>query len=173
MSGIVNVETSIERVGAAGYPALLIEHGILARADLSVAEQHAARDHVDLAEAVLGLGTAQENDVYRLLARAAGVEFVALAGRAPSELAIRLVPERLARRHMVVPLSVDNRMLRYATSRPFSDEAERDLGFASGRRTSLVVATRSEILAGLAAAYPKLRDVDVLAARLRAEQPVV
>ncbi|HYM24766.1 MAG TPA: ATPase, T2SS/T4P/T4SS family [Vicinamibacterales bacterium] len=169
----MNVETSFDRVGAAGYPGLLIENGILAKADLAVAEQHATRDHVDLAEAIVGLGTVQEHDIYRLLARAAGVEFVALAGRTPSELAIRLVPERLARRHMVVPLSVDNRTLLYATSRPFSDEAERDLGFASGRRISVVVATRTEILAGLAAAYPKLRDVDVLAARLRAERPAV
>ena len=34
-----------------------------------------------------------------------------------SELAVRLVPERLARRHLVVPIAVDNRVLTYATCR--------------------------------------------------------
>ena len=58
-----------------------------------------------------------------------------------SELAVRLVPERLARRHLVVPMAVDNRVLTYATCRPFNSETDNDLGFASGRRTTAVVAT--------------------------------
>ena len=43
-------------------------------------------------------------------------------------------PMKLARRHLVVPLLVDNRTLTYAPAARFSAEAETDLGFASGRR---------------------------------------
>ena len=50
--------------------------------------------------------------------------------------AVSLVPERLARLHLVVPISVDNRVLTYATFRPLTSEADHDLGFASGRRTT-------------------------------------
>ena len=35
-----------------------------------------------------------------------------------SELAVRLVPEKVARRHEVVPIAVDNRVLTYATCAP-------------------------------------------------------
>jgi CheY-like chemotaxis protein len=84
-----------------------------------------------------------------------------------SELAVQLVPERLARRHFVVPLAVDNRVLTYARCGPFSAEADSDLAFASGRRTAAVVATRSAVVVALDQCYPKLSDLDVLAQRLR------
>jgi CheY-like chemotaxis protein len=85
----------------------------------------------------------------------------------------RLVPERIARRYFVVPLRVDNRTLTYATSQPFNAEAERDVAFACGRRTRIVAATRSAVLNALDRCYPKLRELDVLATRLRSEHPVV
>jgi CheY-like chemotaxis protein len=84
-----------------------------------------------------------------------------------SELAIRLVPERLARQHLVVPIAVDNRVLTYAMCGPFSSDADRDLGFASGRRTTAVVATRSAVVTALDRCYPKLSDLEALAERLR------
>jgi type II secretory ATPase GspE/PulE/Tfp pilus assembly ATPase PilB-like protein/ActR/RegA family two-component response regulator len=138
-----------------------------------VAEQHAARERTDLVETLVALGLAAEADVYSLLARASGAAFVSLEDRTVSELAIRLVPERLARRHLVVPLAVDNRSLTYATSRPFNDEGARDLAFASGRRTITLVSTRSAVLDALDRRYPKMRELDILAARIRAERPAV
>jgi CheY-like chemotaxis protein len=85
-----------------------------------------------------------------------------------SELAVRLVPEKVARRHEVVPIGVDNRVLTYATCAPYSPEADRDLGFASGRRTTAVAATRPAVIKGLEQCYPKLSDIDALGRWLRA-----
>jgi CheY-like chemotaxis protein len=154
-------------VGLAGFPAVLIDRGLITRKDLSVAEPHAVREDLDLAEALVALGLASETDCYAALAAAAGAEVVALDTVTASELAVQLVPERLARRHFIVPLTVDNRTLTYATCRPFNAEAERDLGFASGRRTTLMVAKRSAVVNALDRYYPKLRYLDVLAERLR------
>jgi two-component system cell cycle response regulator DivK len=84
-----------------------------------------------------------------------------------SELAVRLVPEKVARRHEVVPIAVDNRVLTYATCAPYSSEADRDLGFASGRRTTPVPATRPAVIKGLDQYYPKVSDLDALGRRLR------
>jgi type II secretory ATPase GspE/PulE/Tfp pilus assembly ATPase PilB-like protein/ActR/RegA family two-component response regulator len=138
-----------------------------------VAEPHAAQHQMELADAVVALGLAAETDSYAALAEAAGTDLITLDDVVSSELAVRLVPERLARRHLVVPLQVDNRTLTYATCRPFDAEAERDLAFASGRRTALVVATRSAVLGTLDHCYPKLQELDVLARRLSTERPVV
>jgi len=86
-----------------------------------------------------------------------------------SELAVRLVPERLARRHLVVPIRLDNRTLTYGTFQPFDGEAERDLSFAAGRQAVSVFATRASVLASLERLYPKLQELERIAGRLRAE----
>jgi type IV pilus assembly protein PilB len=160
-------------VGLNGFPALLVDDGLVNRSDLLIARQHADRERMELAEAVVALGLVGEGDSYRRLAAAANVDFVSLTDVQPSELAIRLVPERLARRHQAIPLTVDNRTLTCATTRPFDPELERDLSFASGRRIAVVVATRSAILECLDHCYPKLGDLDRLAARLSTERPQV
>jgi type IV pilus assembly protein PilB len=160
-------------VGRSGFPALLIEDALISRHDLSLAEQHAHREQMELADAIIALGLVSEADSYARLAAASGLELVDLEGVVSSELAARLVPERIARRYLVVPLQVDNRTLTYATSQPFNAEAERDVAFASGRRTRVVLATRASVLDALDRAYPKLRELDVLAERLRSERSVV
>lgn len=85
----------------------------------------------------------------------------------PSELAVRLVPEKVARRHQVVPIAVDNRVLTYATCAPYSPEADRDLGFASGRRTAAVEATRAAVMKALDECYPKRSELEVFGQWLR------
>ena len=126
-----------------------------------------------LVDAVVALGLVPEEASYACLARTGGFEMRSLEHAAPSELAVRLVPERIARKYCVVPLHVDNRTLLYATSQPFNAEAEGDVAFACGRRTRMVVATRSAVLSALDRCYPKLRELDVLANRLRSELAVV
>jgi type IV pilus assembly protein PilB len=157
----------------ASLPASLVDRGVLSRNDLLIAERQAERQGIPLAEAIVALGLASEHDTYAVLARAAGGDLVDLTAIPSSELAVRLVPERLARQLLVVPLQVDNRTLTYATCRPFDADAERDLAFASGRRTRAVVATRTAVLDRLDLCYPKLRELDVLADRLRSERPAV
>jgi type IV pilus assembly protein PilB len=158
--------------GRAGFPALLLDRGLISRSDLATAQQQADREQIELSEALVALGLVPEVTCYALLAEATGLELVDLSAGS-SELAVRLVPERLARRYTVVPLSVDNRTLTYATSSPFDPEVERDLSFASGRRMQPTVARRSVLLEALERCYPKLRDLDVLAARLSGERPIV
>ena len=160
-------------VGRAGFPALLMERHFISRSDLAVAQQHAQGQRIGLAEAFVALGLVPEGECYAALAEAAGLDLMDPATTASSDLAVRLVPERLARRHVVVPLRVDNRTLTYATCRPFDPEIERDLSFASGRRMQPVVAPRSGVLEALERCYPKLRELDILAARLSGERPVV
>jgi type IV pilus assembly protein PilB len=157
--------------GAAGFPGLLVSSGLLTHHLLGVADAQAKRDRVELIDAIVSLGLVTETDAFTLFAAAAGTDFLLLDETASSELAIRLVPERLARRHLIVPVKIDNRTLTYATCTPFNSEAERDLQFASGRRTKVVVSARSAVLSALDRCYPKRRELDVLAERLRIERP--
>ena len=166
-----NPGSASANVGLTGFPALLVQRALISPSDLALAQSHVIQQKIELADAVVGLGVS-ERESYKALAAAAGVEMVALDDLGQSALAVRLVPEKLARRHSVVPLQVDNRTLTYATCRPFNAEAETDLGFACGRRTALKVATRSSIVAALAVCYPKAESADVAPVRARAGAPV-
>jgi type IV pilus assembly protein PilB len=79
------------------------------------------------------------------------------------------VPERVARRHRVVPVVEDNRTLTYATSRPFDPDAESDVAFASGRRAVPVLARPSQLGEALARCYQLAGGLDQLLDRLQAE----
>ena len=166
------LEAYRKSVGPAGFPTLLLDRSLINRADLLLAQQHAEREQMGLSDAVVALGLVREVDSYAALAEAGGFEMEDIDGAVSSELAVRLVPERIARRHFVVPRHVDNRTLTYATSQPFNADAERDIAFASGRRTRVMVSTRTSVLDALDRCYPKLRELDLLAQRLHSESTV-
>jgi type IV pilus assembly protein PilB len=159
--------------GRGGYAAALLAGGWISKQDLSVAAQQVERDQSQLVDTVVALGFVDESRSYAALATSLGMDYVDLDGSEQSELAIRLVPERLARRHLLVPLRVDNRVLTFATCRPLNAESERDVAFASGRRTRVLVAHQTGIFTALDRCYPKMRELDVLADRLRSERPAV
>jgi type IV pilus assembly protein PilB len=158
--------------GKAAFEAQLIDGG-LSRRDLEKAKEHATVKGMEVADALVALSMMHEADSYASLAKATGLLLVDPEQMEISELAIRLVSERLARRHMILPLRVDNRTLTYATAQPFDVETERDLSFAAGRRATSVLATRSSILSALDRLYPKLQELERLADRLRSSDLVV
>ncbi len=78
--------------------------------------------------------------------------------------AARLVPEKLARKHGVFALRETDRELAVASGDPHNYEAERDLGFASGRRIVFELAPPSTITAQLNGGYSADRIVENLLA---------
>jgi type IV pilus assembly protein PilB len=146
---------------------MLVAEAALSRSDLHVAAEYSERERMPLSDAIIDLGFIHEADTYAMLAKATGMELVDLSSLTPSELALRLVPERVARRHRLLPLYEDNRMLTYVIARAYHDEAERDVSFASGRKPHAVLAPRSDLRAALERHYDKLGDLDLLVSRVR------
>ena len=98
-----------------------------------------------------------------LAAKVAGVLRIPLADfdRVDAK-ASRLVPEKLARKHSVYALRETDRELVVASSDPQDYEAERDLGFASGRRIAFELAAPSTIREHLVGSYSADRIVENL-----------
>ncbi len=149
------------------FESLLLKQQLIRDDELLIASEDVDRLGGSLADAIVAHGFVTEADAYAVLAIATGMAFVDRVHLVPSPLALRLVPERIARRHTLLPLDEDNRTLRYATSRPFDAEAERDITFASGRTPRGVLAMPSDLRAALDQAYPKLGDIDFLLDRVR------
>ena len=128
---MITSDQSKESVGIAGFPALLIDASLINRSDLSLAEQHALREHMSLADAVVALGLVKEEDSYAKLADAGRFDLVDVEQGALSELAARLVPERIARRYFAVPLEVGRMGERRGTWTVGFDEGTIDAGLGT------------------------------------------
>lgn len=67
--------------------------------------------------------------------------------------ALRLIPETIARRHLVFPISEHQRRLVVASCNPGDLDAEQDIAFASGRTPVFVVAAPTAIEKAIDAHY--------------------
>ena len=142
------------RVRDAFGEALVREHVITATA-LQTALHQCAKDGQPLYEAVVALGYVEERVAYSVLAKAAGLPFDESAEVQPNPLAIRLVPERVAWLHQLVPVAVDDKTIRFMTATPYNVDAERDVSFATGRTPVVTLACRSTVQAALKRFYPE------------------
>jgi len=79
--------------------------------------------------------------------------------RRASPQAVALVPEAIVRRHNVFPMGETDRYLQVATSDPTDIEAERVLGFRSGRTPVFQVATPEEITGAIDGQFSPNRAV--------------
>lgn len=141
--------------------------GVISQDDVNAATEHAARTGVSLVSTVVGLALMTEARAYATVAAWAGRPFVDLTATPPVPAAVRLLPERVARAHQALAIADDNRTLTYATSWPLTDEAEHDLGFASGRRAQMVIVSRSQLDIGLNRAYRQGSEIDALVSRIK------
>ncbi|HUP55502.1 MAG TPA: type II/IV secretion system protein, partial [Methylomirabilota bacterium] len=142
------------------------------RPSLDEVAAHATRTQVPIADALVSFGRVSEQVSYETLATVTGMTFVPLTDTPPAALAVRMVPARVARKHQIVPLAVTNRTLRYATCRPFDDDAERDVAFTSGRRPEAVLTTRTDLNGLIERSYPKSSELEIIVARLRSDSVI-
>jgi type IV pilus assembly protein PilB len=140
------------RVRDAFGEALVREH-VLTLTALQTALDQSAKDGHPLYEHVVSLGYADERVVYALLAKAAGLTFEDGVEVDANPLAVRLVPARVARLYELVPVSVDDKTIRFVTATPFDVDAERDVSFATGRTPVVTLACRSTVQAALKRFY--------------------
>ena len=88
-----------------------------------------------------------EETVMRALADKAGLEFRHIDPlKLDAKLMSRVVSRPFARRHGIVPLSVEDRTVTVATANPFDQETIRNLATLTGFEVRPVVSTRSDIL---------------------------
>ena len=71
--------------------------------------------------------------------------------------AVALLAERWARRHRVLPVSLDNGTITVATDDPLNLDAERAIAFATGHRVRWEIASAAEIELQLDRVYPDAR----------------
>jgi type II secretory ATPase GspE/PulE/Tfp pilus assembly ATPase PilB-like protein len=136
-------------------------------ADADATRRHVSQTGLSVVESIVSLGLVPERIAYEELAAAANMPFADAKTVAPSALALKLVPSRIARQHSIVPVTVDHRTITFLTARPFDVDAESDVSFTTGRRAVAMLACRTDLQSLLERVYPTAIDVEHLLARFQ------
>ncbi len=135
------MSTSKKRLGE-----LLVETGLLSEEHLTRALSQQRTERKKLGDVIVSLGLATEEEIAQTLSLQLGIPMVDLANTPVEPQAIELIPERVARKHLIVPISLEGQALTVAMADPLSFEAFEDVRFASGYTLRTSISTRSGIL---------------------------
>jgi CheY-like chemotaxis protein len=147
---------------------ILMELGLIDRAQLRLGLVHHHETHVPLGRALVREGLCTEADVLRALSLQLGIDAIDL-DREPLEPKLtRLVPKRIARQYRVVPLRLEKgerQVLHIALPAPASLEAMDAVRAVSGKpRVEPHLASDRALANALAALYGLLEDAQEPAA---------
>lgn len=127
---------------------LLVDCGIIGQEQLKKAliHQHKHPEYGRLGQVLLALQMITPEQLSMTLAQQLGVPQVSLEHFEIQEEALKLVPESLARRFMVVPLLIDGERLIVASPDPTDSEVLHMLGFISSKAVEAVLASANEVI---------------------------
>jgi type IV pilus assembly protein PilB len=144
---------------------ILIGNGALTREALHEALEQQRESGALLGEVLLAMNLVTEQDLARALAHEAGVPFMPLDGQAADAAAASLVPEPLARRHLVAPLRLKEGVLQLLQANPFDVLAIDDVQRAAGHPIEVFCGTRTGVQLLLDQAYGARTEFRNLAAQ--------
>jgi type IV pilus assembly protein PilB len=126
---------------------MLLQEGLLTRANLDRATEIQAESGVPLGRILVEEGFVKETDLVKTLARHIGLEFVALDEITVDPSAVALVPEALARRYAAIPIGFEeDGRLTVAMADPANVLAIDDIRAITGMDVRPKVATRTEVV---------------------------
>lgn len=128
---------------------LLVEAGLLTEENLTRALTEQRSKRGKLGEVLVALGMGTEEEIAQALSAQLGIPFIDLKQTPVEPYAVDLIPEKVARRHLILPITIEQKDLHLAMADPLSFEAFEDVRFASGYTIRPAIATRSDILWGI------------------------
>jgi type IV pilus assembly protein PilB len=137
---------SLEKMAKKRLGEFLLETGLLDEEGLAraLAEQRSRRGKIG--DVIVGLGLATEQEIAQTLSLQLGIPTIDLKNTPVEPQAIELIQEKVARKHLIIPIAIDHRDLQIAMADPLSFEAFEDVRFASGFTIKPFIAPRSDIL---------------------------
>lgn len=124
---------------------LLIEDGLVSQEQLLEALERKKQTGKSLARTLIELGIVSESKLTEVLAQHLGLEFVDIASYRIDMTAVALLDEKMAQRHLTIPLSFDGDTLVIAMADPTNIFALDDVKMSSGHQVRPVVATKGDI----------------------------
>jgi len=124
---------------------LLIEDGLVSQEELLKALEQKKESGKSLARTLIEMGVVSESKLTEVLAQHLGLEFVDLTSYRIDLTATALLDEKIASRHLAIPLAFDGDMLIIAMADPTNIFALDDVKMYTGHPVRPVVATKRDI----------------------------
>ena len=137
---------------------LLIEDGLVTQEQLVEALDKKAESGKSLARTLVEMGVVSETKLTEVLAQHLGLEFVDLGTYHVDMTAVVLLDERIASRHLAIPLGYDDGVLIVAMADPTNIFALDDIKMYTGQQIRPVVATKGDIEDAIRTYYRESED---------------
>ena len=140
---------------------VLVTRGLVTEAQVANALQQQAGSGKRLGEVLVDMGALDERGLVDALADFFGLPVTDLRRNTPFPEALALVPEEIAREHLVIPVHLDADGLHVAVAQP-SDELRFLLAETSGHSVRLTLAPLTDIKWAIDRSYQAIDSVDKL-----------
>ena len=141
---------------------ILVEQGYILPEQLDLALKEQTVTNLRIGEILVKNGWVTEKDLAEAISKQTNLPFVSLSMFRPMEEAIDAIPESMARRLEVVPLSIDENAnkLTIAVSDPFNILALDEIRMITGMDVDVVIATLSDIKRAIETLYALRSSID-------------
>lgn len=124
---------------------ILVEAGLITESQLAAGIGEQKKSGARLGESLIKLSYITDIEMAQTLSTQLGIPYTDFETVVVDPMAIDLIPEKLAKKHGVIPLSIERGVLTVAMSDPLSFDAIGDMSFASDRSVAPTVSTAAEI----------------------------
>ncbi len=145
---------------------IMIELGLITPGRLEDAIAEGKRTGIRLGNVLVEKGYVTEEDISKALSEQFGIPYVLLENLIINPEMIKLIPEVIARKHKVIPVSVEDDKLIVATFDPLNVFAMDDIRKASNMEVSPVVCSENSIQKAIDQQYSVKGDIDEIVRKL-------
>jgi type IV pilus assembly protein PilB len=138
---------------------IIVQQKLVTAAALAEVLQEQPNSGRRLGAHLLEMGLLDEEQLAEVLAEQMGLPIADLREQAPEPDALALVSETIAREQLIVPLIIDGDVLHVATAEP-NEQVLHLLAKTTGKKISLYVAPRGDVISVLNRSYRALADID-------------
>jgi len=124
---------------------ILKELGLLTPEQVNIARKHATFTAIDISGALIELGFVDEITLATWLSVREGIPFFPSLKEYVNKNSKKLLSEEFARRHIIVPLFLKNKILTIAVANPYDVVALDNIIATTGYAIKMVLSTRTEI----------------------------
>ncbi|MBI5374549.1 MAG: Flp pilus assembly complex ATPase component TadA [Candidatus Schekmanbacteria bacterium] len=124
---------------------LLCDAGLITKEQLEASLSKQKETKKKLGEVFVSLGFIKEIDIAQVLSVQLGISYVDFSSAVVEPEAIQLVTEKICTKHTLIPISVENKIIKAAFADPLDLTAIDELRFITGKTVQPAVSTASQI----------------------------
>jgi len=137
---------------------VLIERGIITQAQLAQALTHQQQKGGLIGEILVSLGFVKEEDIAQALTAQYGFPYLPLANYEIDPEVVGIVPARVAKQYLLVPVDKIGNNLTVAMSNPLNIQAIEDVELLTGCNVQVFVSTSSDLKLAIQKYYKEQED---------------